>query len=168
MNNPVSVQILAAKDNLPKVVAGFGLGQCFSSLVQLQERLSGGRRGGMGCRYRGTGQALSLKAAQDAPPPLQGSYGLFSPLSLATTGHSTPSPSSSLPSLLLPGMPLPVPLPEAPNPQYPSLGLCAAGDPSPATSLSGSSEVCLQPSSPRPSPTPEARTRSTPSPGLLP
>lgn len=69
VNNPVSVQILAAKDNLPKVVAGFGLGQCFSPLVQLQERLSGGRRGGMGSRYRGTGRVLSLKAAQDAPHP---------------------------------------------------------------------------------------------------
>lgn len=54
VNNPVSVQVLAAKDNLPKVVAGFRLGQRFPPFVQLQERLSGGRKGEMGSRYRGT------------------------------------------------------------------------------------------------------------------
>lgn len=39
VNHPVSVQVLAAQDDLPQVVAGLGLGQRFPPLVQLQERL---------------------------------------------------------------------------------------------------------------------------------
>lgn len=43
VNDAVSVQVLATKDDLPQIVAGFGLGQCFPPLVQLQERLSRGK-----------------------------------------------------------------------------------------------------------------------------
>lgn len=68
VNNPVSVQVLAAKDNLSKVVARFGLSQCFPPLVEFQERLSGGEREvEWGARTQAMGEGLSLRAAQDAP-----------------------------------------------------------------------------------------------------
>ena len=42
VNNAVSVQVLAAQDDLPQVVAGLGLRESFPPLVQLQERLGAG------------------------------------------------------------------------------------------------------------------------------
>ena len=42
MNNAVSVQVLTAQDDLPQVVAGLRLRECFPPLVQLQERLGAG------------------------------------------------------------------------------------------------------------------------------
>lgn len=42
----VPVQVLAAQDDLPQVVAGLGLRQRLPALVQLQERLGGRGRGG--------------------------------------------------------------------------------------------------------------------------
>lgn len=48
VDDPVSVQVLAAKDHLPQVVAGLGLGQRFPALVQFQERLGGVKEEGVG------------------------------------------------------------------------------------------------------------------------
>lgn len=39
MNDLIAMQVLAAQDYLPQVVAGLGLRQRFSPLVQLQKRL---------------------------------------------------------------------------------------------------------------------------------
>lgn len=62
MNDPVSVQVLAAKDHLPQIVASLGLRQCFPPFVQFQERLGGGgerkgrrRNGGSVLRSSGGG-----------------------------------------------------------------------------------------------------------------
>lgn len=46
MDDAVPVQVLAAQDDLPQVVAGLGLRERFPALVQLQERLGGRGRGG--------------------------------------------------------------------------------------------------------------------------
>lgn len=39
MNDLIAVQVLAAQDYLPQVVAGLRLGQCLPPLVQLQKGL---------------------------------------------------------------------------------------------------------------------------------
>lgn len=108
VNNAVSMQVLAAKDDLTQIVAGLGLGECFPPLVQLQERLGGGGKEewGVGTQAQGR-EGVSL--GEGSPGPyrpflLQDNYDVDSPLSQATTVHSTPSPTSSLPS----------PLPETP------------------------------------------------------
>lgn len=100
MNNTVSVQVLAAEDDLPQIVAGLRLGECFPPLVQLQERLGEGRKEerAVGTQAQGR-EAVSLGESCLGPYPavlLQDSYALHSPLSQATTVQSALSPTSSL------------------------------------------------------------------------
>ena len=84
MNDPVSVQVLAAKDDLPKIVAGFGLRQCFPPLVQLQERLVGVKRGGM----RAGNDALDKGSRGRPTPTLISSPGQLRSVLSPKPGHN--------------------------------------------------------------------------------
>lgn len=68
MDDALAVQVLAAQDDLPQVVAHLGLAQRLPPLVQLQQRLRGERHAGTG---GGVGQSAPGRArtAPRPPPP---------------------------------------------------------------------------------------------------
>lgn len=70
MDDALAVQVLAAQDDLPQVVAHLGLAQRLPPLVQLQQRLRGERHAGTGGGGK-VGQSAPGRArtAPRPPPP---------------------------------------------------------------------------------------------------